>query len=128
MPLKAGRADEAGVEAESAVTAARELVSGHVGQTSYIVDLAQGELLLGDALLALGRSGEARALHESSVSRLEPFAPGTTDAGVLETLATGLLRLGRREDARGPLGELDAMGYAMPELATLRRVAGIEER
>ena len=57
-----------------------------------------------------------------------PLAPGSTDPDVLETLATGLLRIGRSEGARGLLSELDAMGYAMPELATLRRAAGSEER
>jgi eukaryotic-like serine/threonine-protein kinase len=116
-----GRPDEARSEAEVAIEVAQRRIDRLGVTAKRLAHLAEGELLLGDALLGQGRTGQAEVTYRAAVSRLDPILEGSTDVDIVLTAANGLTRLGRVEESRDLVEKLEDMGFLMPELGLLRQ-------
>ncbi len=108
--LAAGQAAGAVAEARGALAA--------LGPASADADdrprrSLEGEvrLVLGDALSAGGRPGEARSEWTEAAAALQPLAGDGRDPRLLAPLAQALLGLGRRDEALPVIDRLRAGGY-----------------
>ncbi|HVT16363.1 MAG TPA: hypothetical protein VHQ90_09330 [Thermoanaerobaculia bacterium] len=74
-------------------------------------NLAESYLLLGEALAAQGRRGEAQEAWTRAAALLGPIARGSRSAMALDLWVRALLHLGRSDDAAPALRRLAEMGY-----------------
>jgi len=119
-----GRIDEAGRSAEAALAEARQLSESDPEDPANGLALAEGEILRADVYRASNQDQVASELYRAAVGRLAPRADDSAQGEVLITFAEGLVRLGRKEEARRVVSALEQMGYAAPEVTALREAVG----
>jgi len=116
-----GAKEQALGEIEGAISMMMELVRRDPQNVGWKRDLAQFHRLCGEVLLELRRSAAAEKQLEAAVTLMKPLTADLKAAPVsfLDTHASALLLLGRREEA-GPLVDtLRSRGYNEPRFNAL---------
>ena len=86
---------------------------------------SENEIVLGHALLAMGREGEAREAWSSALTTLLRLVEGPGGAEFRPMLAEAYVVLDRVDEARSELEDLRSRGYGDPYLVELATERGI---
>ena len=120
--LSFGEPAEALEEAETA----RTLLADDPSELQEVqVARRESELVIGHALLALGREREARDAWNPALTALEELVEGPGGAEFRPMLAEAYVVLDRVDDARRELEELRSGGYGDPSLLELANMSGV---
>ncbi|HEX2061441.1 MAG TPA: serine/threonine-protein kinase [Thermoanaerobaculia bacterium] len=115
--LATGNAREAMRHATEAVAILESLEPDRVQ-----ANLAAAQLTLGDAAAAGGDPARAREAWSKASALLASLPPREQTPQVVDTAATALVRLGRRDDAASLIARLQRAGYRAPDF--MRATAG----
>jgi eukaryotic-like serine/threonine-protein kinase len=113
-----GQPEAALREAENAVA---HLAAARGAGRALRVARAETDLVRGNAFANLGRPAEADTMYERSLEQLGPLGGGSEVADIEPLFAEAHLGLGRDDDARPLLENLDRRGYRGRFLTQLRR-------
>jgi tetratricopeptide (TPR) repeat protein len=122
---RAGRAAAAAGAARSAVLMLEPVLRQNPGDATAARILSEAQLELGRALAAAGRTAEARAAWSRAVATVEPSARASGTPEHLAALASGLLLLDRRDEARPLVDTLAVLGFRRADFVALTREKGI---